>query len=295
MSNLIIGKMLFRRMNKNTDADVDYTQPNNYNYNSTIKDSKDDTNKLDKIIKHKHVNHVPYQQISYAKYKEHQQYDHEQPKIKMIGKNDVFLTVGVDHEHKTKHKQKKTIYNPNSRYSYNEIDKIEYVDIMYKPIELKENRFRQSELINDLDNNTVFELFPKYGLFTCMINNKIFNPENHFVFMYDNKYYECLQYNKDTHSSFFTIISGSYLLDEIKINHIVEKTVDTIVVNRIDYKNNSKLMEDMLSFIENNLSYFIKHIKTIIFETVIPELDDLFIKMGYTNVNHDGGTLFWHD
>lgn len=176
-----------------------------------------------------------------------------------------------------------------------DLDKIPYYDEKDKKINIKLEREEQyvcNDYVNP--NDIVLELGGRYGVVSCVINNKLENPTNHVVLEPDKNVLKSLRQNRTSHKSKFKIVNG-----------IISSSPDNLFLNLDDYASNIsiknrksshqipvkkyrlKQLEDKYDlkfntvvadcegclevFFEENKHFISKQMKKIIFEKDLPK------------------------
>lgn len=187
-----------------------------------------------------------------------------------------------------------------------ELDKIPYYDEHNNIIDNLRCEREEQYISNDYINPdmTVLELGARYGTVSCVINNKLENPENHIVFEPDMTVLNALKMNKKSHGAKFMIVNGiisskpkKLILEGYATKAEDAKETDKDIIKSVSLERLMKrtglkfdcLVADcegcLCEFFEENEKY-IKDFKMIIFETDYPdECDYSNIKLKLVELN----------
>ena len=150
--------------------------------------------------------------------------------------------------------------NINKKYNFRILDLINYYDINYKNYKVNyTERNNQDRFYNNIKYLNIFEFYPNNGALSCLLNNKLQYSDKHFIIQNNTEYMQIIEYNKNTHNSFFNIIN----INPEDIN-ISDYLVNCIIFNNISNENDTKI----LNIIDKNLENLKNNIFDIYFEKI---------------------------
>jgi FkbM family methyltransferase len=97
-----------------------------------------------------------------------------------------------------------------TKLTFEELDAIPYYTETGETVDTISRERTEQILANKYieSHHKVLELGGRYGTVSCIINNKLDNPEAHVVVEPDERVIDILHKNKDTHNSFFHVFQG---------------------------------------------------------------------------------------